>query len=113
MGWHYRRSYETVLVGRKRGGRLAWFDSSHRIENVVRHIRKIIPRKTEHPTAKPPDLFMHFARLHCPPGGVILDPFLGSGTAAVAARAEGMRLIGVEKEAKYLRMAVKRLAAKT
>jgi DNA modification methylase len=57
MGWHYRRSYETVLVAEKPGGPCRWFDDSRKVENVIRPgykgIRKIIPRDTDHPTPKP------------------------------------------------------------
>src|SRR3990167_10584727 len=36
MGWHYRRSYETVLVGEKPGAACRWFDESGRVENIIR-----------------------------------------------------------------------------
>jgi hypothetical protein len=51
----------------------------------------------------------HLCKLVCPPGGLILDPFLGSGTTAIAANAEGFRCIGVEKEREYCEIAVARL----
>jgi len=41
-------------------------------------------------------------RLVCPPGGVILDPYCGSGTTLVAALAHGFRAIGIEREARFL-----------
>jgi hypothetical protein len=37
MGWHYRRSYETVLVGEKRGGKCRWYDDSQTIERFVQN----------------------------------------------------------------------------
>ena len=49
-------------------------------------------------------------RLVTPPGGVVLDPFLGSGTTACAAILEGFRWIGVEREADYARIAEARIA---
>jgi len=45
----------------------------------------------------------------CPPGGTILDPFLGSGTTAVTTRKLGRRFIGIEINPKYIEMAIKRL----
>lgn len=51
-----------------------------------------------HPTVKPVDLMRWLVRLVTPPGGVILDPFLGSGSTGCAAMAEGFRFIGVERE---------------
>lgn len=53
---------------------------------------------SRHPTVKPVDLMRWLCRLVCPPGGLILDPFAGSGSTLVAARAEGMRAIGIERE---------------
>jgi site-specific DNA-methyltransferase (adenine-specific) len=51
-----------------------------------------------HPTCKPLDLIRWIARLVCPPGGTILDPFAGSGTTGEAAVIEGFRAILVERE---------------
>jgi site-specific DNA-methyltransferase (adenine-specific) len=48
-------------------------------------------------------------RLVTPPGGLVLDPFLGSGTTAIAALEEGFRCIGIEKEAEYMAIAEARL----
>jgi site-specific DNA-methyltransferase (adenine-specific) len=48
-------------------------------------------------------------RLVTPPGGTILDPFLGSGTTVEAARIEGFRSIGVERDATYLPLIEQRL----
>ena len=54
-----------------------------------------------HPTVKPLDLMRYLVRLVCPIGGVVLDPFSGSGTTLAAAQAEGCLAIGVEREAAY------------
>jgi DNA modification methylase len=55
-----------------------------------------------HPTVKPLALMRWLVRLVTPPGGVVLDPFLGSGTTAQAARAEGFQCIGIERDKAYL-----------
>ena len=113
MGWHYRRSYETVLVGQKRGGACKWHDDSDSIENIIRPgyrgIRKILPSKTEHPTPKPPELAMHFIRLHTLPGETVLDPFMGGGSTGVAALRENRRFIGVELDPHWFEYSVERL----
>lgn len=62
-----------------------------------------------HPTVKPLALMRWLTRLVTPPGGTVLDPFLGSGTTAQAARAEGFRCIGVEREDSYLPLIRSRL----
>ena len=55
-----------------------------------------------HPTVKPVDLMRWLCRLVTPPGGLVLDPFAGSGTTGQAALAEGFRCILIEKEAEYV-----------
>jgi site-specific DNA-methyltransferase (adenine-specific) len=69
------------------------------------------PRKraNHHPTVKPTDLMRHLIRLVTPAGGVVLDPFLGSGSTAIAAELEGFEWIGIEKEAEYVAIAEARL----
>jgi site-specific DNA-methyltransferase (adenine-specific) len=67
------------------------------------------PRRNTHPTVKPVELMRHLVRLVTPAGGVVLDPFLGSGTTAVAAELEGFDWLGVEKEAEYVAIAEGRL----
>jgi DNA modification methylase len=113
MGWKYRRSYETVLVGHRKGGKLRWFDKSKRIENIIRPgdygIRKIIPQKTDHPTPKPAELAQHFIRLHTKHNDLVLDPFMGGGSTALAALALGRRFIGIEKDPKYFDIACRRI----
>jgi len=62
-----------------------------------------------HSTVKPTDLMRYLCRLVTPPGGVVLDPFLGSGSTGVAALAEGFRFIGIEREAEYMAIATARI----
>jgi DNA modification methylase len=61
-----------------------------------------------HPTTKPLDLMRWLVRLVTPPGGVCLDPFAGSGTTLLAAKAEGFRAVGIERDPGYVEMAVER-----
>jgi site-specific DNA-methyltransferase (adenine-specific) len=56
----------------------------------------------KHPTVKPLGLMRWLVRLVTPAGGLVLDPFAGSGTTLVAALQEGRRVIGIERESKYL-----------
>jgi site-specific DNA-methyltransferase (adenine-specific) len=58
-----------------------------------------------HPTVKPTELMRYLCRLVTPPGGVVLDPFMGSGSTGKAAAFEGFRFIGIEREAEYLEIA--------
>jgi site-specific DNA-methyltransferase (adenine-specific) len=109
MGWHYRRSYETVLVGEKPGAACRWYDKTKRIENIIRKFRKIIPSSEQHPTEKPIELGAHFIQLHTLPGHTVLDPFMGSGTTGVACVQTGRKFIGIEIDPNYFEIACKRI----
>jgi site-specific DNA-methyltransferase (adenine-specific) len=66
-----------------------------------------------HPTVKPISLMRYLVKLVTPPDGIVLDPFLGSGTTAIAALNTGRFFIGIEKEEKYVEIARKRIAEHT
>jgi DNA modification methylase len=63
-----------------------------------------------HSTVKPLDLMRWLVRLVTPPGGVVLEPFAGSGTTVEACLLEGFRCIAVEREAAYLPLILQRIA---
>jgi DNA modification methylase len=62
-----------------------------------------------HPTVKPTDLMAYLIRLVTPKGGVVLDPFMGSGSTGKAAVREGMNFIGIERETEYFEIAKSRI----
>ena len=62
-----------------------------------------------HPTVKPLDLMRYLVRLVTRPGGVVLEPFAGSGTTAEACVVEGFRCVAIEREDTYLPLIVQRL----
>jgi DNA modification methylase len=61
------------------------------------------------PTVKPVELMRWLIRLVTPPGGVVLDPFLGSGSTGCAAVLERVEFIGIERDAEYLPIAEARI----
>lgn len=63
-----------------------------------------------HPTVKPTDLMRYLCRLVTPVGGMVLDPFMGSGSTGKAAILEGFGFIGIEREAEYVTIAEARCA---
>lgn len=67
------------------------------------------PRANTHPTVKPTDLMRYLCRLVTPPGGLVLDPFMGSGSTGKAAMREGFRFIGCEMSPEYLEIARTRI----
>ena len=63
-----------------------------------------------HPTVKPTDLMRYLCRLVTPPGGVVLDPFFGSGSTGRGAVLEGFQCVGIERDAEYVAVARARVA---
>lgn len=62
-----------------------------------------------HPTVKPTDLMAYLCRLVTPPGGVVLDPFMGSGSTGKAAMREGFKFIGIDLSEEYFPIAQARI----
>lgn len=71
--------------------------------------RESQPRANIHPTVKPTDLMRYLCRLVTPPGGVVLDPFMGSGSTGRGAVLEGFRFVGIECEEEYVAIALARI----
>jgi site-specific DNA-methyltransferase (adenine-specific) len=65
-----------------------------------------------HPTVKPIALMRYLCRLVTRPGGLVLDPFMGSGSTGIAALTEGLQFLGIERERKYFTIAKKRIQAR-
>lgn len=71
--------------------------------------RKPVEQRNIHPTVKPTDLMQYLCRLVTPPGGTVLDPFMGSGSTGKAAQMEGFRFIGCERDPEYFAIAKARI----
>lgn len=67
------------------------------------------PMKNTHPTLKPINLMTYLCRLITPPGGIVLDPFMGSGSTGIAACLEGFRFVGMELDEEYFKIAKARV----
>lgn len=67
--------------------------------------------RNPHPTVKPTDLMRYLVRLVTPPGGTVLDPFMGSGSTGRGAVLEGFNFIGIEMSTEYMDIADARIAA--
>jgi DNA modification methylase len=103
LGNGFRAQHELVVFASK--GTPSISDRS--VGTVLRHKR---PPNDDHPSPKPVGLMRDLIRVVVPPGGVVLDPFMGSGSTLVAARDLGRRAIGIEVEESYCRLTVNRLA---
>jgi DNA modification methylase len=62
-----------------------------------------------HPTVKPTELMRYLCRLVTPPSGVVLDPFMGSGSTGKAAVLEGFGFVGIEREPEHVKTAIRRI----
>lgn len=86
------------------------------VDGGPRLMRSVIYERSEHgralhPTQKPIGLVGCLVEYACPPGGMVLDPFFGSGTTGVAAQIYGVKCIGIEGRAEYIALASERLAS--
>jgi len=82
------------------------------LQTRLEHSGDMHPRlRNHHPTVKPTALMRYLCRLVTPPGGVVLDPFTGSGSTGKAAVLEGFNFVGIEREAEYVEIAKARVAA--
>lgn len=108
LGWHYRPSYETIVVLSKSKDKYNWYSQRKDVSNIVR-MGNIIPQKGDHPTPKPVPLMEHFLELHSKEGDLVLDPFSGGGTTAIACHNLKRRFICIEKDHGYWAKSCERL----
>lgn len=76
---------------------------------TLRMVENTAATGNNHPTVKPTDLMAYLCRLVTPPGGAVLDPFMGSGSTGKAAMREGFKFIGCELDESYLAIATARI----
>lgn len=89
-------------------GTRAYTDDGTRLARSVLRVANLRQRSI-HPTEKPLGILDPLIRYACPPGGLILDPFAGSGSTLDAARQSGRRAIGIEGREDYCEAAARRL----
>jgi site-specific DNA-methyltransferase (adenine-specific) len=78
-------------------------------ERNVAYKPRPVSQKNTHPTVKPVSLMSYLCRLVTPEGGIVLDPFMGSGSTGVAAQLEGFRFVGMEMDTDYFKIAEARI----
>lgn len=80
-------------------------------ERNVPYKSRNTPRSNQHPTVKSIKLMSYLCKLITPQNGIILDPFMGSGSTGIGAKLEGFNFIGIEKEEDYFKIAEARIKA--
>jgi len=95
----------SIFVGAK------WLEVGYNPKDLwsVSRIHKCDPERSDHPTQKPLEIIDRMIYASCPPGGVVLDPFMGSGTTAVSAQRCGRQFVGFELNPDYCEIIQRRL----
>ena len=101
----YHWKHESCLYGWKDGAAHSWF-SDFKQTTVLEFKRP--SRSEEHPTMKPVELFEYQIGNSCPPKGIVLDTFLGSGTSIIASEKLGMTCYGLELDPHYCDVIIQR-----
>jgi DNA modification methylase len=86
-------------------------DSAARFFYCAKASKKDRDEGNGHPTVKPTDLMRYLCRLVTPRNGIVLDPFMGSGSTGKAAVLEGFKFVGIEREQEYIDIATARISA--
>ncbi|WEF32132.1 DNA-methyltransferase [Pseudoduganella chitinolytica] len=96
----------SIFVGAK------WLELGYNPKDLwsVSRLHREHAERVDHPTQKPLQIIERMIKASCPPDGVVLDLFMGSGTTAVAARRTGRHFVGFELNAEYCRITAERLA---
>ena len=96
----------SIFVGAK------WLEIGYNPKDLwsVSRLHREHPEREDHPTQKPLEIIERMIKASCPPGGTVLDPFMGSGTTAMAAQRLGRNFVGFELNPQYCAMIEQRLA---
>lgn len=96
----------SIFVGAK------WLEVGYNPKDVwsVSRLHRQHGEREDHPTQKPLEIVERMVRASCPEGGLVLDPFIGSGTSAVAALRNKRNFVGFELNPDYCAIAEKRIA---
>jgi len=97
----------SIFIGAK------WLEVGYNPKDLwsVSRLHKEHPERADHPTQKPLEIIERMLKASCPPGGVVLDLFMGSGTTALAAKRCGRDFVGFELNPDYCAIIEQRLAA--
>ncbi len=102
--------YQAKVSKAERNMGLDGFDDKEKIGNLSDVVSDSkLKVKNNHPTVKPVNLMAYLCRLVTPPNGIVLDPYMGSGSTGIAAQLEGFRFVGMELDEDYFKIAEARI----
>jgi site-specific DNA-methyltransferase (adenine-specific) len=102
--------YQAKVSKAERNMGLDHFEEKEKIGNLSDVVSDSkLKVKNNHPTVKPVALMAYLCRLVTPPNGIVLDPFMGSGSTGIAAQLEGFRFCGMEMDEDYFKIASARI----
>lgn len=111
---NYTNSMRNGAIGYANWGLVLWFSNGGKCHQRYKDRLDSALHSTKgefsHPSPKEVTHYAHLVRMFTPPGGVVLDPFMGSGTTGLACMQEGRDFIGIEKDADYYAIAERRIA---
>lgn len=103
-------SFETKPYGQSDGAQNSIKNEDGAYADQHMGYNRVKPRKNTHPTVKPVNLMRYLVKLVTPPGGILLDPFGGSGTTGIAAKLEGFCAVLIDREQESCDIAEARIA---
>lgn len=116
LGWRYRPAYENIVILSKSKDNYNFYDTTKSCSNVIEGINQKIPTydyeneiNSDHPTQKPVELMVKLIEIHSKEDDIVFDPFMGSGTTAIACLKTNRKFIGCEISPKYCEIANKRI----
>ena len=109
LGTNYRPMYESILILSTRKSKYNFYDKSHKLGNVLQYNQVIPSKDKDHPTRKPLKLLKKLLEIHTLPGDLVIDPFCGSGSTAIACIDMERNFIINDLDPKYYMLAQERI----
>lgn len=112
LGTNYRPMYESILILSTRKVKYNFYDKSNNLGNVLQYNQVIPSKDNDHPTRKPIKLLKKLLHTHTLPGDLVIDPFCGSGSTALACIDMDRNFIVNDLDPQYYILAKKKISSR-